>query len=63
MVDSRGRMKGRSWRTLKGSTVVIVLRMSREEGADVLDKHHAGRISKMQPVTRYDAKLSVRDNS
>ena len=56
-------MKGRSWRTLKGSTVVIVLRMSREEGADVLDKHHAGRISKMQPVTRYDAKLSVRDNS
>lgn len=47
MVDLRGRMKGRSWRILKGLIVVIVLRMSREEGVDVLDKYYVGRISKM----------------
>lgn len=44
-------MMKRGWGTVKGLTVVVVMRKGREEGAEGLDKHCAGRISQIQPVT------------
>lgn len=56
-------MKRGSWETLEGLMVVVVMKKCREEGADLLQEHWAGRISQMQPVTERNTKLSVRDNS
>lgn len=44
-------MKKRGWGTVKGLTMVVVMRKGREEGAEGLDNHCAGRISQIQPVT------------
>lgn len=51
-------MKWGSRETLEGLIVVVMMRLSREAGADVLEEHHAGRIHQTQPVTRCDDKLS-----
>lgn len=40
-----------------------MMRKSREEEADVLEELHASRISQTQPVTEWDAKLSIGDDS
>lgn len=38
-------MKGGHWEALEGWMVVVVMRMSREERADVLEEHCVGIIS------------------